>query len=82
MSTCSINRKYADIWEEKDKIKEISKDAEMIMYLIIMSVVALIMIIIGIFRKTKKDEPVGFYNGVKPPKKEEISDVLEWNRQH
>lgn len=57
-------------------------DAEMIMFLMIMSVVALIMIIIGVCQKTKKDEPVGFYNVLEPPKKEEISDVLEWNKQH
>lgn len=57
-------------------------NAEMVIYLTIMSVVALIMVIIGVCQITKKEEPVGFYSGVKPPKKEEISDVLEWNKQH
>lgn len=57
-------------------------NAETIMYLIIMSMVALIMILIGVCQITKKDAPVGFYNLIEPPKKEEISDVLEWNKQH
>ncbi len=30
----------------------------------------------------KKDEPVGFYNVVEPPKKEEISDINAWNKKH
>lgn len=57
-------------------------DAEMIIYLVIMSVVALIMIIIGVSQIANKDEPVGFYNVLETPKKEEISDVSEWNKQH
>ena len=43
--------------------------------------VSLIMIGIGI-SQVKSKEPVGFYTGEKPPKKEEISDVTSWNRKH
>lgn len=57
-------------------------NAEMIMALVIISFVAGIMIIIGIAQMAKKDEPVGFYNVIAPPKKEEISDVIQWNKKH
>ena len=57
-------------------------NAGMIMGLVIMTIVAGIMIIIGIFQLRKKDDPVGFYNVVDPPKKEEISDVIQWNKKH
>ena len=60
----------------------IRMNAEMIMALGIVSFVAGIMIIIGIVQMTKKDEPVGFYNVIAPPKKEEISDVIQWNKKH
>ena len=55
---------------------------EMIMCLIIMTIVAGIMMMIGFFQLNKKEAPVGFYNLIDPPKKEEISDVLQWNRKH
>ena len=60
----------------------IGMNAGMIMGLVIISIVAGIMIIIGIFQFSKKDNPVGFYNVIDPPKKEEISDVIQWNRKH
>lgn len=47
-------------------------DAEMIIYLVIMSVVALIMIIIGVSQIANKDEPVGFHNVLETPKKEKF----------
>ena len=57
-------------------------NAAMIIGLIILSIVAGIMIAIGIFQLSKKDHPAGFYNLIDPPKKEEISDVIQWNKQH
>ena len=42
---------------------------------------ALIMIGIGI-SQLKSRNPVGFYTGEKPPKKEQLSDVNAWNRKH
>lgn len=57
-------------------------NAEMIMALVIVSFVAGIMIIMGITQRAKKDEPVGLYNVIAPPKKEEISDVIQWNKKH
>ncbi|SDB22408.1 hypothetical protein SAMN02910298_01080 [Pseudobutyrivibrio sp. YE44] len=57
-------------------------NAGMFIALIIISIVAGIMIIIGVFQLRKKDNPVGFYNVIDPPKKEEISDVIQWNRKH
>ena len=53
-------------------------NAEMIMGLVIISIVAVIMVIIGISQFNKKENPVGFYNVIAPPKKEEISDVIQW----
>ena len=47
-----------------------------------MSFVAAIMIIIGLSQVLKKDGPVGFYNIIDPPKKEEISDIIQWNKKH
>ncbi len=57
-------------------------NAEMIMGLVIISIVAVIMVIIGISQFNKKENPVGFYNVIAPPKKEEISDVIQWNKRH
>lgn len=57
-------------------------NASMVMGLVIISIVAGIMIIIGITQYTNKDHPVGFYNLIDPPKKEEISDVIQWNKKH
>lgn len=47
-----------------------------------MSLAASIMIIIGLFQLRNKEKPVGFYNVIDPPKKEEISDILQWNKKH
>ena len=60
----------------------ISMNAEMIMGLVIISIVAVIMVIIGISQFNKKENPVGFYNVIAPPKKEEIFDVIQWNKKH
>ena len=57
-------------------------NAEAMMGLVIISIVALIMIMIGVNQMIKKEEPVGFYNVIDPPKKEDISDIVEWNKQH
>lgn len=56
--------------------------AEMIIGLVIISIVALIMLLIGISQYKKKDAPVGFYNVIDPPKKEEITDIIAWNKKH
>ena len=50
-------------------------NAETVMGLAIMTLVALVMLTIGIYQFKKKDEPVGFYNLTAPPKKEEITDI-------
>ena len=60
----------------------ININAEALMGLVILSIVALIMIMIGVVQMLKKEGPVGFYNVIDPPKKEEISDGKEWNKQH
>ena len=57
-------------------------EAGSVMALIIMTMVALIMVIIGSCQIVKKDIPVGFYNMVDPPKKEEITDIVSWNKKH
>ncbi len=57
-------------------------DAEMIIVLAILTFVAAIMIVIGLCQVFKTDAPVGFYNVADPPKKDEISDVILWNKKH
>ncbi len=52
------------------------------MGLIIVSIVAFIMVLIGVIQFRKKDIPVGFYNIIDPPKKDEITDIIMWNRKH
>lgn len=44
-------------------------------------IVALLMISIGV-SQLKSQEPVGFYSGEKPPKKDELTDVISWNKKH
>ena len=44
-------------------------------------IVALIMFGIGITQIRSKD-PVGFYSGIKPPTREELTDVDAWNKKH
>ena len=60
----------------------ICMNAGMTMGLVIISIVAFIMVIIGVCQFKKKDVPVGFYNMIDPPKKEEISDIEQWNKKH
>ena len=57
-------------------------NTEMIFGLVIISLVALIMELIGLFQLNKKGEPVGFYNLEAPPKKENITDIEKWNKKH
>lgn len=54
----------------------------MIMGLVIISLVACMMVVIGLFQVLNKDRPVGFYNMIDPPKKEDISDIILWNKKH
>ena len=56
-------------------------NAGMVMALVIMSIVAVVMITIGISQFCTKNNPVGFYNVIDQPKKEEISDVIQWNKE-
>ena len=44
-------------------------NAETIFGLVIISFVAVTMVIIGLVQFNKKEEPVGFYNVIAPPKK-------------
>ena len=55
--------------------------AEYIISLVIFSLVTIVMIIIGISQMRSK-KPVGFYSGEKPPREEELSDVVAWNKKH
>lgn len=57
-------------------------NVETIFGFVIISFVAVIMVIIGLVQFHKKEEPVGFYNVIDPPKKEEITDILLWNKKH
>lgn len=54
-------------------------DAATIMGFVIISIVAFIMVIIGVYQMMKKNEPVGFYNMIAPPKKNEITNINMWN---
>lgn len=55
--------------------------AENIIMIIILAWCALIMIVVGVFQ-LKSKEPVGFYTGEKPLKREQITDVELWNKKH
>lgn len=55
--------------------------AENIITLVVMAWLAFIMIVVGVFQMKCK-EPVGFYTGERPLKKEQISDVPTWNKKH
>ena len=57
-------------------------EAEMIMGLAIISILAFIMVSLGVCQIMKKDGPVGFDNLIDPPKKDEITDVITWNKKH
>lgn len=55
--------------------------AQYIISLIIICIVALIMIAIGI-SQIKSQDPVGFYTGQQPPKREQLTNVRQWNKKH
>ena len=55
--------------------------AENIIAFVILLLVSMIMIIIGVSQIRSK-EPVGFYSGEKPPKKEQLLDMEVWNKKH
>ena len=55
--------------------------AETVITLVILLVSTAPVIIIGIVQYRSKD-PVGFWSGKKPPKKEQITDVKAYNRKH
>ena len=48
---------------------------------IIFGLCALLMFGIGISQLKSKD-PVGFYSGIEPPSREQLSDVDAWNKKH
>ena len=48
---------------------------------VIYGLMSIIMVGIGVSQLKSKD-PVGFYNGQKPPEKEQLSDVNAWNKKH
>ena len=54
---------------------------EHIIIIIVLAWCAFIMIVVGVFQMKSK-EPVGFYTGEKPIKKEQVSDVEAWNKKH
>ncbi|MBD5506978.1 MAG: hypothetical protein HDR05_02695 [Lachnospiraceae bacterium] len=55
--------------------------AETIIVSIILLISAAPIIIIGIVQYRSKD-PVGFWSGKKPPRKEQITDVKAYNQKH
>ncbi|MDE7428857.1 MAG: hypothetical protein K2N00_06255 [Lachnospiraceae bacterium] len=55
--------------------------AETVVFLVILLISAAPIIIIGIVQYRSKD-PVGFWSGKKPPKREQITDVKAYNRKH
>ena len=54
---------------------------QIIITVITFGIVALVMFGIGITQMRSK-EPVGFYSGIKPPSREELTDVDAWNKKH
>ena len=54
---------------------------EFIFALVIMAFVSLVMIAIGVYQ-IKSTDPVGFYTGEKPLKKEQLTDVKAYNKKH
>lgn len=55
--------------------------AESIIFVVIVAISAMPMIILGIVQYRSK-EPVGFWSGKEPPKREQITDVKAYNRKH
>lgn len=56
--------------------------AENIFALIVVFLCMAPILIIGVVQFRNKKEPVGFWSGKKPPKKEEIADIRAYNRGH
>ena len=77
------------IWDFCDKIlmrrgilaMEVEMNAGMIISGAIFGLCALVMFGIGI-SQLKSKEPVGFYSGIEPPAREQLSDVDAWNKKH
>lgn len=68
--------------ENRDGIvMEVGTMAGMIISGIIVCVCTGIVVGIGISQMKSKD-PVGFYTGEKPPKREQVSNVASWNKKH
>lgn len=57
-------------------------NTETILGLVIFSSVAVLMFLIGLLQFKNREKPVGFFNTENPPEKEEITDVLLWNKKH
>ena len=55
--------------------------AETVIFSVILLISAAPIIIIGIVQYRSKD-PVGFWSGKNPPKREQITDVQAYNRKH
>ncbi|MBD5470807.1 MAG: hypothetical protein HDR19_06790 [Lachnospiraceae bacterium] len=55
--------------------------AEIVISSVVVLVSAMSVIMIGIVQYRSKD-PVGFWSGKKPPKKEQITDVKAYNQKH
>lgn len=55
--------------------------AEIIISSVILLISVVPIIVIGIVQYRSK-EPVGFWSGKKPPRKEQITDVKAYNRKH
>ena len=60
---------------------EVEMDGGMIISGAIFGLCALVMFGIGI-SQLKSKEPVGFYSGIEPPAREQLSDVDAWNKKH
>jgi len=54
---------------------------EFIFALVIMAFGSVVMIAIGVYQ-IKSIDPVGFYTGEKPLKKEQLTDVKAYNKKH
>lgn len=55
--------------------------AEIIIFMVIVIISAAPMVILGLVQYRSK-EPVGFWSGQKPPKREQITDVKAYNQKH
>ena len=55
--------------------------AETIIFLVISLIVSLIFILLGI-KQYRSRAPVALNTGEKPPREDELTDMLEWNHKH